>query len=68
VYRLLVHPYTIFALVKTIIAIDLTLCQAQCCFGVTTRNAEKNIERWQNEGYIKNIDYGLCQKLFLELT
>ena len=37
-------------------------------FGVTTRNAEKIIERWQNEGYIKNIDYGLYQKLFLELT
>lgn len=37
-------------------------------FGVTTRNAEKIIERWQNEGYIKNIEYGLYQKLYLELT
>ena len=37
-------------------------------FGITTRNAEKIIERWQHDGYIENIDYGLYRKLFLELS
>ena len=36
--------------------------------GVKKRNAEKMIERWINEQYIKRLERGFYQKLFLYMT
>jgi len=34
---------------------------------VRPRNAEKMIDRWLNDGYIKRIAYGRYHKVLLEL-
>ena len=38
----------------------------QCC-GVSQRNAEKMVERWKKEGYIKVVTYSLYEKVLPEL-
>ena len=35
--------------------------------GVNKRNAEKMIERWKKEGYIRMTSYGVYEKILLEL-
>ena len=47
---------------------EFSVPSMQIFLGVPQRTAEKMIERWLNDGYIKRIEPGRYQKLYLELT
>ena len=47
---------------------EFSIYEVQSICGVSKRNAEKMIERWQSEHYIERIAPGYYRKLYLELT
>ena len=47
---------------------EFSVPSMQIFLGVPQRTAEKMIERWLSDGYIKRIEPGRYQKLYLELT